>query len=153
MLLLSLQLWLDNSSSLSKRSQMPCMISGGVLFGANVHVELQWLNLHLILSSTKLHNALNPLNHILKRFHSSCHPLWRLTPPCDLVRSDSCVLRGRKVCVSVDEGSMKYPSLLACVCINLTWLFVGLCCITWTQGKVLNEVLWLKSHVHISGGE
>lgn len=29
---------------------------------------------------------------------------------------------------------------------------MGLCCITRTQGKVLNEVLWRKSHVNISGG-
>lgn len=70
-----------------------------------------------------------------------------------------CALWGKGLCAHQNHNSVK-TSFVACVCplacvrvyINLSWLFVGLCCITWAQGKVLNEVLWRKSHVHISGG-
>lgn len=144
--------------TVKKLSQISCVISWGA--SSTARVELQWLNIQLILSSSKLHNALNPLNHTLKRFYSSCHPalashssvwpcVFRLPPPLDTVPSEG------KVRAFVESQQHKV-SLVACLRVYVsisTWLFVGLCCITWTQGKVLNEVLWRKSHVQISGGE
>ncbi len=153
----SLLLWLDNSSSPSKRSQISCMISWGT--SSPAHVELQWLNLQLIPSSSKLHNALNPLNHTLKRLYSSCHPAlasYSSVWPCVVQTPSStwhCALRGKSLRV---RRITTAQSIIRCLRVYVsisTWLFVGLCCITWTQGKVLNEVLWRKSHVHISGGE
>lgn len=45
-------------------------------------------------------------------------------------------------------------SFIACMCMHQSHQAIcgSVCCITRTQGKVLNEVLWRKSHVHISGG-
>lgn len=116
-----LLLRLDNSSSPSKCSQMPCMSSWGVkleihfLSSAYLHFELQWLNLQLILSSSKLRNASNLLDHKLKILYSSCHPalasyssvwpcVFRHPPPFGIVPWESS-----------NNNSIKYHSLLACM--------------------------------------
>lgn len=58
-----------------------------------------------------------------------------------------CHLR-KCVCVKVYTHINIIYCLCVCACVNLTALSVGL---TWTQGEVLNEVLWRKSHDNISG--
>ena len=71
----------------------------------------------------------------------SCSPvgpcMLRVPPP----RSDP---RG--------ESHMRSSNHCNIRCVSASASLGSSCCITWTQGKVLNEVLWRASHVYISGG-
>lgn len=119
-----------------------------------LHLELHWLNLHLTLSPLKLFSALPAAirfitnwKDFVQRVTSPRFP----TPLCDLVcwvlHVALCPWRKKRMRAHQIRASIRHRSLFW-VCINLTGLFVGPCCITQTQGKVLNEVLWRKSHVH-----
>lgn len=127
-----------------------------VLSRLYLHLELHWLNLHLTLSPLKLFSALPIAIQFItnwKDFVQRVTSLWCPTPLCDLacrlLHAALCPRRKKKKRMRAHQisASIRHRSLFW-VCINLTGLFVGPCCITQTQGKVLNEVLWRKSHVH-----